>query len=153
MAAVEVEAFLADAVQASGGKLSALGIGWQVLSTPGFPTRHDRIGIGVLVRLAEGDERAPHRLSVRLLGPDGEPRPLGRTPEGEEVRELAVPFEAGGSPASATFALNFDGLIFTEPGAHTFVIEVDGREGKRLLFRVQQQPAPPPAEVSSGGYL
>lgn len=150
---MEIEAFLADAVQATGGKLSALGIGWQVLSTPGFPARHDRIGIGVLVRLTDEAEQGSHRLSVRLLGPDGEPRPLGRAPDGGEVRELAAPFEVRGSPGSATFALNFDGLIFGEPGNYTFVIDVDGREGKRLPFRVQGQPVPPPAEVSSGGYL
>ncbi|GIV00667.1 MAG: hypothetical protein KatS3mg014_2282 [Actinomycetota bacterium] len=150
---MEVEAFLADAVQASGGKLSALGIGWQVLSAPGFPVRHDRIGIGVLVRLADEGEQGRHRLSVRLLGPTGEPRPLGRSPDGSEVRELTAPFEVRGSPGSATFALNFDGLVFEEPGTYAFVIEVDGAERKRLAFRVQRQPAPAPAEVSTGGYL
>ncbi len=150
---MEVEAFLADAVQAAGGKLSALGIGWQVLSAPGFPVRHDRIGIGVLVRLPEGEEAGTHRLSVRLLGPDGEPRPLGRAPDGTEVRELAAPFEVRGSPGSATFALNFDGLVFEAPGGYAFSIEVDGVERKRLAFRVQRQPAPEPAEVRSGGYL
>jgi len=41
----------------------------------------------------------------------------------------------------------------TTPGAYTFLIDVDGREGKRLPFRVQRPPAPAPSEVSSGGYL
>lgn len=150
---MEVEAFLADAVQAAAGKLSALGIGWQVLSAPGFPVRHDRIGIGVLVRLTDQAEQGPHRLAVRLLGPDGEPRPLGRAPDGSEVRELTAPFEVRGSPGSATFALNFDGLVFEAPGTYAFAIEVDGAERKRLAFRVQRQPAPAPAEVSTGGYL
>jgi len=47
---MEIEAFLADAVQASGGKLHALGIGWQVIQTTAFPARHDRVGIGLIVR-------------------------------------------------------------------------------------------------------
>ncbi len=155
MASVEVEAFLADTVQAAGGKLSALGIGWQVLSAPGFPARHDRIGIGVLVRITDGAERGAHRLSVRLLGPGDEARALGRGPDGRELQELDAPFSvgAGSGAGTATFALNFDGLVFPEPGAYTFLIRVDGQEGKRLPFRVQRPPAPAPAEVSSGGYL
>jgi hypothetical protein len=155
MAGVEVEAFLADTVQAAGGKLSALGIGWQILSAPGFPARHDRIGIGVLVRITEGSERGSHRLSVRLLGPGDEARALGRAPDGRELDQLDAPFAVTGTPgaATATFALNFDGLVFPEPGTYTFLIDVDGKEGKRLPFRVQRPPAPPSAEVSSGGYL
>lgn len=152
---MEVEAFLADTVQAAGGKLSALGIGWHVLSAPGFPARHDRIGIGVLVRLTEDGEGGAHRLSIRLEGPGSEPRALGRGPDGRELHELEAPFTVTGSPgtAAATFALNFDGLVFPQPGAYAFLVGVDGIERKRLPFRVQRPPAPPPAEVSSGGYL
>jgi len=155
MARVEVEAFLADTVQAAGGKLSALCFGWHFLSAPGFPARHDRIGIGVLVRITEEAERGPHRLSVRLRGPGDQARALGRGKEGRELDQLDAPFAVTGSPgaATATFALNFDGLVFPEPGAYTFLIDVDGREGKRLPFRVQRPPAPAPSEVSSGGYL
>jgi hypothetical protein len=155
MVGVEMEAFLADTVQAAGGKLSALGIGWQVLSAPGFPARHDRIGIGVLVRITDDAERGAHRLSVRLVGPGDQARPLGRGRDGRELQELDAPFSVGGSPgtATATFALNFDGLVFPEPGAYTFLIHVDGHESKRLPFRVQRPPAPPSTEVSSGGYL
>jgi hypothetical protein len=152
---VEVEAFLADAVHAAGGKLFALGLGWSVLSTPRFPARHDRIALGLLVRMPSEEARQPHRLTVRLLGPTGTGRPLGRGPTGEELRELDAPFSipSATDEATATFALNFDGLIFDQPGGYAFVISVDGEDRKRLAFRVQTPPLPPPVEYRAGGYL
>jgi hypothetical protein len=152
---VRVDAFLADSVQAVGGKLSALGIGWSVLSAPRFPARHDRIALGVIVRIPPEDTGGRHRLSVRLLGADGTTRPLGRRPDGSEIAELEAPFTVTPSQteATATFALNFDGLVFEEAGSYAFVVAVDGREHVRLDFRVQTPPAPPPAEFRAGGYL
>ena len=67
---MEIEAFLADAVQASGGKLHALGIGWQVIQTTAFPARHDRVGIGLIVRTVAA-EAGQHTLTLTLLDPEG----------------------------------------------------------------------------------
>lgn len=152
---MQVNAFLADAVQAIGGKLYALGIGWSVLSTPRFPARHDRIGIGVTVRMTPDEAPGSHRLTLRLLDPEGAERPLGRTPDGAEARQLEAPFSvaASGHEATATFALNFDGIVFEAEGSYTFILLVDGRERERLSFRVQTPPAPPAAEYRAGGYL
>ena len=152
---MELEAFLADAVLATGGKLSALGMGWDVLATPGFPARHDRIAIGVLVRVPAEDTRRPHDLSVRLVDGGGAELPLGRRPDGAELRQLEAPFRVNPSQegSTATFALNFDGLVFQEPGEYGFVLQLDGEECKRLTFRVQPPPGPPTAEVRAGGYL
>src|SRR5437667_10001369 len=69
---MDIEAFLADAVQASGGKLHALGIGWQVIQTTAFPARHDRIGIGLIVRTVAA-EAGQHTLTLTLLDPEGDP--------------------------------------------------------------------------------
>lgn len=152
---MELEAFLADSVLATGGKLSALGMGWNVLATPGFPARHDRIAIGVLVRVPAEETSRPHGLSIRLVDAVGTEMPLGRRPDGAELRELDAPFQVQPSKegSTATFALNFDGLVFDEPGTYAFVLRLDGAERKRLEFRVQTPPAPPPAEVRAGGYL
>jgi len=152
---VRVDAFLGDAVQAVGGKLSALGVGWSVLSAPSFPARHDRIALGVVVRIPPEESGDRHRLSVRLLDPSGTTRPLGRRPDGSEVAELEAPFGVNPSEAeaTATFALNFDGLVFEEAGSYAFVVAVDGQERERLTFRVQTPPAPPPVEFRAGGYL
>ena len=152
---MRIEAFLADAVQAVGGKLSALGIGWNTLSAPRFPARHDRVALGIVVRIPPEETNGQHRLSVRLLGPSGEARPLGRRPDGGELVELDAPFavQPAEIEATATFALNFDGLVFEEPGGYAFIVAVDGQERDRLAFRVQTPPAPAPVEHRVGGYL
>jgi len=152
---VRVEAFLADAVQALGGKLSALGIGWSTLSAPRFPARHDRVALGIVLRIPPEEAEGQHHLSIRLLGPNGATRPLGRRPDGTELAELDAPFavQATDAEATATFALNFDGLVFEEPGGYAFVLAVDGQERERLRFRVQTPPAPAPVEYHVGGYL
>jgi hypothetical protein len=152
---VRVEAFLADAVQAVGGKLSALGVGWTTLSAQRFPARHDRVALGVIVRIPPEEARTGHRLSVTLLGPGGAGRPLGRRPDGNPLTEFDAPFQvpSGDAEATATFALNFDGLVFDAPGGYTFVLAVDGQEQGRLPFRVQTPPATPAAEHRAGGYL
>jgi hypothetical protein len=150
---MQVEAFLADTVQAAGGKLSALGIGWTTVSTGGLPARHDRIGVGVVVRLGDG-ETGHHRLELRLLEPDGSERQLGRDPDGAEVTALNAPFEVQGTgERTATFALNLDGLVFEREGSYTLVVGLDGLEAKRLSFSVQARPSPPAAEFRGGMYL
>ena len=150
---MELEAFLADSVQAAGGKLSALGMGWSTIATGAFPARHDRLGIGVIVRLGQG-EAGNHRLDVKLLEPDGRERPLGRGPDGSEVGALNAPFDVqGDGERTATFALNLDGLVFDREGTYTIVLGLDGLEAKRLSFRVQTPPSPPPAEFRGGMYL
>jgi hypothetical protein len=150
---VQVEAFLADTVQAAGGKLSALGIGWTTVSTGGLPARHDRIGVGVVVRLEDG-ETGNHRLELRLLEPDGSERQLGRAADGAAISALNAPFEVQGTgERTATFALNLDGLVFEHEGSYTLVVGLDGLEAKRLSFRVQARPSQPAAEFRGGMYL
>lgn len=148
---MEVEAFLADSVQAAGGKLHALGIGWRVLQTAGVPARHDRVGIGVLVRTPPS-EAGDHRLRVSLIGPGG-PVPLVRTPEGSTGDALEAAFGTPPGEGTATLALNLDGLVFDHEGDHAFAIAVDGTERARLPFRVQTRPEPPAADFGTGVYL
>jgi hypothetical protein len=143
---MRTDAFLADAVQATGGKLHALGIGWGVLQVSGVPARHDRVGIGVTVRTAPA-EAGHHTLTLSLLGPDGDARPLG------SGTSLQARFATPRGDGSAQLALNLDGLVFEAEGEHTFVLAIDDRESARLPFRVQTAPEPPPAEVRTGVYL
>jgi len=150
---VDVQAFLADSVQAAGGKLSALGIGWGVLSVGQLPARHDRLGVGLIVRL-DPEDGGRRRLELRLLDPDGDDRPLGRGGSGEDLKMLGFPFDAGGSgERTATIAINLDGLVFDREGSHTIVVSVDGLEASRLSFRVQRTAAPPTADYGGGAYL
>jgi hypothetical protein len=152
MGRVEVDAFLADSVQASGGKLHALGIGWRVLSAGALPARHDRVGIGLAVRTAPA-EAGPHRLALSLIDPKGATVPFGQNPDGSERGALEAAFTSPDGDGTATLALNLDGLVFGVAGEHTFVVSVDGREVARLAFRVQTTAPPPAAEYRTGVYL
>jgi hypothetical protein len=143
---MQVDAFLADSVQAAGGKLHALGVGWQVIQVSGFPARHDRVGLGLVVRTTS-DEAGPHTLSVSLLDPQGAPRSFGDRPAFE------AGFASPGGEGTATLALNLDGLMFDAEGTHTFVLGIDGHEQVRLPFRVQTRAEPPPSEFRTGVYL
>ncbi|HJX08408.1 MAG TPA: hypothetical protein VJ736_10095 [Actinomycetota bacterium] len=143
---MEIDAFLADSVQAAGGKLHALGIGWQVIQASAFPVRHDRIGLGLVVRTTP-DEAGAHTLSISLVDPKGEARSFGDKPSFEAT------FASPDGEGTATLALNLDGLVFEIEGAHTIVLGIDGAEAARLPFRVQTLPGQPPSEFRSGVYL
>ena len=143
---MEVDAFLADSVQAAGGKLHALGIGWRVIQASAFPARHDRIGLGLLVRTGPS-EAGPHTLSVSLLDPNGAPRAFG------EATSFEARFASPDGDGTATLALNLDGLVFETEGDHTIVLRIDEHEAARLPFRVQTRPEPPASEFRTGVYL
>src|SRR5947208_8070750 len=116
---MDIEAFLADAVQASGGKLHALGIGWQVIQTTAFPARHDRVGIGLIVRTVAA-EAGQHTLTLTLLDPEGATRSFG--PRGA----LEASFTSPNGPGRATLALNLHWLVFATDGGETFVPAIGG---------------------------
>jgi hypothetical protein len=143
---MEVDAFLADSVQAAGGKLHALGIGWRVIQASAIPARHDRIGIGLIVHTA-APEAGQHTLTLTLLDPGGAARAFG----GGGALEAGFSSPAG--QGTATLALNVDGLVFETEGEHTFVVAIDGAEVTRLPFRVQTAPGPPVSEFRTGVYL
>jgi hypothetical protein len=143
---MEVEAFLADSVQAAGGKLHALGIGWRVIQAPAIPARHDRIGIGLIVRTTP-DEAGQHTLTLSLLDPEGAAHAFAA--DGPLQASFSSPVGQG----TATLALNLDGIVFETEGDHTFEVSIDGAAVTRLPFRVQTTPEPPVSEFRTGVYL
>jgi hypothetical protein len=154
---MEMEAFLADSVTSSGGKLYVLGAGWNALNTGGFPARHDRIGIGVLIRVRAAESQKPHKLALRLLDVAGKDRSFGTAPDGSEVRTLEAEFGVGAVPgdleSTVAIALNVDGLIFESAGTYTFVLAVDNNDLKRLPFGVQSTPPAESEGFQTGVYL
>jgi hypothetical protein len=139
---VKVRAFLADSVQSVEGKLYALGIGWNRLAAGGFPARHDRVGIGVLITVEEG-EGGEHNVELSLDGPDARPMTLFTDPSGAEQVTINATFQTqpsgGGFPdVVVPLALNIDGVSLPAAGAYAFSIRVDGTETERLTFRVDQ---------------
>jgi hypothetical protein len=131
-------ALLADAVQASRGKLFVLGGGWDVLTVRSLPARHPSMGIGLRVRVPWGWPGDDVRLEVELQDEDGKsvlpgslsaPVPVRRPehlPEGQDVTLVR--------------ALTFTNVVFQREGAYSFVISIDGEVTERLRFLVNVRP-------------
>ena len=153
--AIELDGFLADSVVGVQGKLYVLGAGWNRITAALFPARHDRVGIGLLVRLPAGAERRGRRFELRVIGPGDEPLVLGSGPEGP-VSSITGEFTAGGPDEQVVpLALNLNGLALPRPGDYRIEVSVEGRLGKRLPFRVQALADQQAREPGTGtaGYL
>jgi hypothetical protein len=146
---VEVDAFLADSVEAIDGKIYALGGGWDVLHGASVPLRHPRIGLAVLVRVPYTATNQEHRVEISLRDADENYLPLVEGPDPDNTAtKIGTAFNIGrpphltpGSLQTVPLAMNLDGLVFKEPGNYNFVIEIDGSVEKRLSLRVISQPS------------
>jgi hypothetical protein len=149
---MEIDAFLADSVVVAEGKIHALGAGWNVINARGIPTRHDRIGIGFIIRVPYTETNQEHTFELRLEDADGHRLTFGDNPQGEgRVEGFGGRFNVGrppnlkpGDEQVVPFALNINGLTFENDGNYRFVIAIDGEDTKELPFRVTliQQPKP-----------
>jgi hypothetical protein len=107
---MKVRAFLADSVQSVDGKLYVLGAGWNRLAAGGFPARHDRVGIGVL-------------LTINATFQTG--------PPGDGFADVSVPFALNIDgivfPAPGTYAVSI--RVDGEPHEQlTFRVDLAGSE-------------------------
>lgn len=128
-------ALLADAVQASQGKLFVLGGGWDVLTVRSLPARHPSMGIGLRVRVPWGWRGDKVQLEVELQDQDGgsvlpgslkAPVPVRRPDHLPEGQDLTV-----------VRALTFTNIVFRNEGAYSFVVSIDGDVKERLRFLVR----------------
>lgn len=153
---MQVEAFLADSVASAEGKLYVQGAGWNVINTAKVPTRHPRIGLGLIIRVPYTATNQMHKFELYLEDADGNELPLADAPPGtempdEKIRRLGGQFNVGRPPTLqpgdeqlVAMAINLDGLMFDRQDSYKFVIELDGSREKELSFRVNQvlQPSP-----------
>ncbi len=151
-----VESFLADSVSAPGdGKLYVQGGVWNVIQAATIPVRQARIGLAVIIRVPyhlATNER--HHFEIRLVDEDEKEIFLGDAPAGlstpdGKIRRFGGDFAVGrphgiqpGDEQFVTLAINLDGILFEQAGVYAFAISVDGREVKRLRFRVNQSTPP-----------
>jgi hypothetical protein len=141
---IEIDAFLADSVVVSDGKIYAQGAGWNIINVVRVPTRHDRLGIGFVVRVPYTATNQEHSFELRLEDADGARLPFGDNPHGEgRIQAWGSQFNVGRPPTLkpgdeqvVPFALNIDGLVFEKAGNYRFVISIDGNDTKELPFRV-----------------
>lgn len=128
-------AFLADAVQASRGKLFVLGGGWDVLTVRSLPARHPSMGIGLRVRVPWGWPGESVRLDVELQDEDGKSMLPGSLSAPVPVRRPSHLPE--GQDLTIVRALTFTNIIFRGEGAYSFVISIDDEVKERLRFLVR----------------
>ena len=131
-------AFLADAVQVVGGKLFALGGGWDQLLVSRFPTRHSSMGIGMRITFPWGWDKSPVSMGVDLQDQDGRSILGTRMPH----RKLPVKSPPGFSPGSVygyPMAFTFNSLPFESAGDYSFVIYLDDEPAHRLRFTVRER--------------
>lgn len=133
-------ALLADAVQASGGKLFVLGGGWDVLTVRSLPARHPSIGIGLRVRVPWGWPEGTIRLEVELQDEDGKSLLPGSVTAPVQVHRPSHLPE--GQDVTLVRALTFTNVVFRTEGAFSFVISIDGEVKDRLRFLVRRREAP-----------
>jgi len=150
---IRVDAFLCDAVQESGGKLHAIGIGWSQIGGQSFPVRHGRIGVGLLIHVPYTSTNQDHQVGVQLLDEDGHALALsaagpGTDPamldaSGEHLVRIGATFNVGrppelqpGDEQVIPLALQLDGIMFPHPGLFGIAVQVDGLELHRLNFRL-----------------
>ena len=145
---MEVDAFLADDAETAGGKIYALGIGWNTLHAATFPVVHPRMTLALVVTVPYGSTNEQHRLSVHLEDADGQrvridPGGAGKGSEDGAVYELGVDLNVGrpaqlpaGDEQLVPIAMRMDGLYFDQPNRYVWVISIDGEERKRLPLRV-----------------
>ena len=142
MTGIAVDAFLADSVSSEDGKLHAQGAGWNRILTPGLPTLHGRIGLGLVVRVPAAAAGAEHEIVVALHGPDGELVPLGvMAGDGESPIEsvtgtFSVDTDGAVEEELLPVAINVDGLRLERAGVHRFVVSIDGVLVRSVPFAV-----------------
>jgi hypothetical protein len=156
---VRVDAFLCDAVDGVGGKLYALGVGWNQIFAAQFPTRHPRIGVGLIFHVPYTATNQPHDFNIRVDDQDSQPVPLAQVPPetegiapaaarwiengnlyrvGGQVNVGRPPNLAPGDEQVVAISAQLDQVQFDHPGVYAVVVEITGDEAARLRFRVQQ---------------
>jgi hypothetical protein len=143
MDVIDVEAFLADAAETVQGKIYALGVGWNIIETAAFPTRHPTLCVGMVLHVPYVATNVPHRLSLRLEDSDGRELVLGNGPDGE-LRRLQAELSVG-RPASlhagdeqvVPLTMTLNAVEFPKPDQYRFVVAIDAVDVKVLRLRVR----------------
>jgi hypothetical protein len=120
-----------------------------------MPIRHDRIGVGILLRVPFLQTNQQHKFDVRLENEDFGIMPLGDAPAGAEgpgiedgkMLRLGGEFNVGRPPTIVDgdeqiipLAVQLNNVMFELPGLYSVVIAVDGTDSLRLPFRIRQIP-------------
>ncbi len=129
---------LCDFAQATAGKLTMVGAGWETLNVPG------PMGIGVIFEVDWNETNVPHRLMIDLVDQDGQAVAVP-TPGGLEPVRVEAAFEVGrppgmihGASSVGTFGFNTGPIPFQAPGRYRWRLFVnkDSKEEWQRAFTV-----------------
>jgi hypothetical protein len=148
MSTMHVDAFIADAAATAEGKISALGMGWNVIYANTFPATHSHLSIAMTIHVPYTQTNQPHQVLVHLETADAVKVKLGDSrsspdAEAEDITVIGGEFSVGRPPALPAgdeqivpLALSVDSLRFENPGMYSWVISIDGKQMRRLPMRV-----------------
>ena len=102
------------------GKLNLLGV-FDQIGVQKFPARHGRLAL-VLRFLGGAGDAGAHNLSINLTSPGG--TELVSLNGELNVRPGRGSLQTG---IRVPHVINLDGIVFNEPGIHTFDVSLDGR--------------------------
>jgi len=132
-------AFLCDAAAQAGGKISALGLGWDTLYAPSLPHTHPSFHVVANFRF-HSVEAGDKSVQIRLMDADG----------GDVMPPLSAALQVRPPESGTTRGVNLvmavNGLVFRAYGDYSLHILLEGDEKVRLPFRV----AAPPAAAQPG---
>lgn len=123
-------AFLCDAATESGGKVHALGIGFERITVRALPVVHPRAVAVVRFGFNRSDV-GEHSFRVRVS--DGDGRDIAPPVEGQV--NLSVGDEGGGK---ANMIVDLVQLDLRTQGPHEVIVALDGQEIVSLPFEVVQ---------------
>ena len=126
-------AFLCDYGQESGGKLHALGVGWDTIYAGTLPARHPMMCF--IARLSGTIvEAGTKELGIRIIDADG----LDIVPPISQ----AIPFEVKPPQLSGNInvVINLGGLLLPKYGPYALHLTVQGQDIKTVPFRVSEGP-------------
>jgi len=130
-------AFLCDYADPSGGKMSAIGIGFDTIFTPKIPTKHPLFYAVINIRFTS-TETGQKRIGMHLIDADGNDimPPLDTTLNAE-------PPPPGFTYRNQQIALAMHGVTFPHYGDYTVSWLLNEQEVKALPLRVAPPPTPP----------
>jgi hypothetical protein len=127
-------AFLCDSAQESGGKIHALGIGFDSILAPSMPVTHPAITVVAQLRYSM-DEAGQKALAVRAIDADG------RSIVNPIDRQIEFPTPPGRPSNVARLIIGLTGVHFISYGDYAVHITLDGASVAQLAFSVVQPQA------------
>ncbi len=130
-------AFLCDYADQSGGKMTAVGLGFDTIYTAKVPTKHPLFFAVISIKFSS-TETGPKQVGMHLIDEDGN----DVVPPLDTTINVSSP-APGFLYRNQQIALAMHGVTFPRYGDYAVSWLVDGQEIKAVPLKIAQPPAPP----------